>query len=651
MARCLRGHRAMTAFTPPPNEDEKSPSTPLSQKPAFVRGGLIALLILGVGFVWFMRGPGTPDHRVDYTAFRDAVERGDVERVQVRGQAVSGELADGKAIGEIEGGFKTTLPAQEDEILPLLRDNEVAVEVLPVEDGSSWWMLLMPWVLIGLFWWWMSRRARQAMGGQGSPFAAMTQGRHQRFDPERGVKVGFDDVAGLGSAKRDLKEIVSFLREPERYEAVGAEVPRGVLLAGPPGTGKTLLARAVAGEAGVPFFSLSGSDFIEMLVGVGASRVRQLFEKAKAEAPAIIFIDEIDAVGRARGTGIGGGHDEREQTLNQMLHEMDGFESRDQVVVMAATNRPDVIDPALLRPGRFDRQVAVDRPARVSRREILDVHVRNKPLADDVDLDHIARITPGMTGADLANIANEAALLAVRRGRSIIMQQDLADSIDKVVLGDERDVTLGDEDRRRVAIHEAGHAVVAEAVEALPGPHRITILPRGRSLGSTQQHPEEDAFLVAQPTLEAQIAVLLGGRAGEFLEYGHGSTGAADDLKKATDIARRMVTVYGMSEAVGPRYLDQDDRRPFLGAELAANHQLSPETARLVDDEVARILDHGWKKATQILEREESSLRTLVDALLEHESLEGEELTALLAPPNSGPRASTRLPESAAAHG
>jgi cell division protease FtsH len=606
----------------------------------------LVLIALAVGFGMWLFRPASPAQtapQITYTAFRGLVTDDAVTEVTLRGNRVIGTLSREQDLkGQSTKTFASRLPSQNDDTVQLLREHGVDVDVQPPEEGGFGENLLMgllPWILILGFWWWMSRRAQQTLGGAGGgPLGRIMKGRAKRFDAERAVSVRFDDVAGLQGPKRDLEEIVSFLKDPGRFASVGAEVPRGVLLAGPPGTGKTLLARAVAGEAGVPFWSVSGSDFIEMFVGVGAARVRDIFESCKKEAPSILFIDEIDAVGRSRGTGLGGGHDEREQTLNQLLNEMDGFDPRDRVVVMAASNRPDVLDKALLRPGRFDRQLAIDLPPVDARRAILGVHTRKKPLADDVDLDTIARSTPGMSGADLANLTNEAALAAARDGRNVIQQRDFDQALDKIVLGDERELTLSLPDRRRIAIHEAGHTMVAHATKPGPPPHRVSIIPRGMSLGATQQVPEADQYVVAEPALRAKLAVLMGGYAAEHIVYGHGSTGAEDDLRKASRLAKRMVASYGMSEAIGPVHHEIDDEHPFLGRQVATSNGASDATSHIIEREIKQTLEAALHQATSAVERERETFDELVDQLLEHETLESEALEMILGPRESGDR-------------
>jgi cell division protease FtsH len=459
-------------------------------------------------------------------------------------------------------------------------------------------------------------------------------------------KVTFDDVAGIESALDELREIKEFLENPQRFQAIGAKIPKGVLLYGPPGTGKTLTARAIAGEAGVPFFSISGSDFVEMFVGVGASRVRDLFEQAKANAPAIIFIDEIDAVGRHRGAGLGGGHDEREQTLNQLLVEMDGFDVRSNVILIAATNRPDILDPALLRPGRFDRQIVIDRPDLIGREAILAVHARGKPLADDVSLSVLARSTPGFTGADLANLINEAALLAARRGLSVITMAELQESIERVIAGPERRTRLMSErEKRIVAYHEAGHAIVGHALPNADPVHKITIIPRGQALGFTMQLPTEDKYLIARGELIDRLAVMLGGRVAEEIKIGDVTTGAGDDIRKATATAKEMVTQYGMSETLGPVTLGQRDAQPFLGRELGHQADYSDEVASRIDAEVRRLIDEAHDEALEILAENDDVLEALTEKLLEVETVDGELLAEVFAPIRRRPSRALSAPE------
>ncbi|HEY4157343.1 MAG TPA: ATP-dependent zinc metalloprotease FtsH, partial [Polyangiaceae bacterium] len=545
----------------------------------------------------------------------------------------------------------TLLPTQNDpEFVPLLRKKGVRVDVKSEEQPVILQLLIsvLPFVLIIGAWTWLSRRA-QAMMGSGGPLG-MIRGRSRRFEKEAEVSVRFDDVAGLKAAKQDLREIVQFLKEPERFRRLGGKAPRGVLLVGPPGTGKTLLARAVAGEAGVPFFSINGSEFIELFVGVGASRVRELFAETKKVAPAIIFIDEIDAVGRSRGSGLGGGHDEREQTLNQLLSEMDGFTRNDLTVVLAATNRPDVLDPALLRPGRFDRRVIIDRPELAARRAILEVHTRGKPLAADVDLGEVAGNTPGFSGADLANLVNEAALNAVRREAEQIAKQDFTAAHDKIVLGDPRETKLDAEEKRRVAIHESGHAVIAHFSEHGEPLHRVTIIPRGMALGVTQQTPGADKHILTELELGDNLRVMLGGLAAERVVLGDTSSGAESDLKRASELAFKMVAHWGMSEKIGPVYYEHRSEHPFLGQVLATEGGTSDATVHLIERETREILYAAREAALRLIREHRDALDRLIAALLEHETIEQPELEHLLGPHAAEPSRDATRQSSDAVH-
>jgi cell division protease FtsH len=591
---------------------------------------LVAFLLGSQAFV--DRKPAAP--AIDYSSFYTLAEQGKLARVTIVGQNVTGSL---KGVEPVDGknvrDFSTTLPSQQDqELLPLLRERQVDIRVEP--DQPSFWgpvmVSLLPWVLIFGAWAWLARRARGAAGSVGVPLQNILKGRPYRFERQDHVRVRFEDVAGLNNVKRDLQEVVDFLRTPERFQRLGGKLPRGVLLVGPPGTGKTLLARAVAGEAEVPFFYVNGSEFIQLFVGVGAARVRELFDEAKAAAPAIVFVDEVDAVGRSRGAGLGGGNDEREQTLNQLLSEMDGFTPNDHTVVLAATNRPDVLDPALLRPGRFDRRVIIDRPECDARLAILRVHTRHKPLSPDVSLIDLARATPGFSGADLANLCNEAALTAVRRGADVVAQRDFLAAMDKILLGDPREALLDPEERRRVATHEAGHAILAHFTEHSEPLRRVSILPRGMSLGATQQWAISDRHIVTEPELEAKLRVLMGGYAAEKTVYGNVSSGSEQDLRQATDFAFRMVAHYGMSQRVGPMFHEQRMEHPFLGQRLATETGLSDETAHQIEEEARRILSRAAEAAEALVQQKRSTLERLVGALLEHETLEKPELERLL---------------------
>jgi cell division protease FtsH len=579
-------------------------------------------------------GNGGAEPALSYSAFYKAVDAQTIDKVTIKGQTVTGTFKQPTPVnGHDSRTFRTTLPSQEDrELLPLLRTKGVVVDVRSDQEPAIFQIALsfLPLLLIGGVWIWLSRRASNMMGS-GGPLAMM-RGRTRRFEKESEVPVRFDDVAGLQSAKRDLQEIVQFLKEPEKFRRLGGKVPRGVLLVGPPGTGKTLLARAVAGEAGVPFFSINGSEFIELFVGVGASRVRELFEETKKVAPAIVFIDEIDAVGRSRGAGLGGGHDEREQTLNQLLSEMDGFSRNDLTIVLAATNRPDVLDPALLRPGRFDRRVIIDRPEVAARRAILEVHTRGKPLAPDTDLEEIAGNTPGFSGADLANLANEAALAATRRGAESISMADFMAAYDKIVLGDPRETKLDTNEKRRIAVHESGHAVVAHFSPNAEPPQRVSIIPRGMALGVTQQSPGGDRHIYTQPQLADNLRVMLGGHSAERLVFGDISSGAENDLKRASDLAFKMVAHWGMSDKIGPVYHEHRSEHPFLGQVLATEGATSDATVHLIESETREVLTEAREAALKVLRDHRDVLDRLVEVLLERETIEKDELRRLLGP-------------------
>ena len=590
-------------------------------------------------------GRATQAPEITYTRFYELVHEGKVERVVLTGDEVQGRFAAPETVdGKPSTDFQTRLPSREDrDLLPLLRERKVEI-VSKTQDQPIFVRILielLPWVLIVGVWMWLSRRAQGAFGA-GSLIGGITKGRTRRFSEETDVKVRFEDVAGMASAKRDLEEVVAFLREPKRFQRLGAHVPRGVLLVGPPGTGKTLLARAVAGEAGVPFFSINGSEFIELFVGVGAARVRELFETAKKLAPAIVFIDEIDAVGRARGTGLGGGHDEREQTLNQLLSEMDGFSRNDLTIVLAATNRPDVLDGALLRPGRFDRRVLIERPERAARRAILEVHAKGKPLGPDVKIDEIAAGTPGFSGADLANLVNEAALAATRRGADAVSAADFSEAQEKVLLGNRREGPLTASEKKRIAVHEAGHAIVAQVSPGADPVRQVSIIPRGLALGATSQLPGEDRHLATRTELTTKLRVLLGGLAAEQLVFGEPSTGAQNDLEQATAIAYDLVSHYGMSEAVGPVYYERGTtEHPFLGHRLAVDGAMSEATAHQLDVEVQRLRATALREAKAALDEQRAALDRLVAALLDRETVGADELGALVKSDAPRPRPSS----------
>jgi cell division protease FtsH len=528
---------------------------------------------------------------------------------------------------------KITVHYPADTVLPQLQKDLQASNVKYDSKGvgsSAWWTILsslLPFVLLFGFWIFLMN---QVQGG-GSKVMSFGKSRAKRMTPDS-PKIGFKDVAGVDEAVEELQEIKEFLENPKKFQALGARIPKGVLLYGPPGTGKTLLARAVAGEAGVPFFSISGSDFVEMFVGVGASRVRDLFEQAKQANPCIIFMDEIDAVGRHRGAGLGGGHDEREQTLNQLLVEMDGFELKDNIILIAATNRPDILDPALLRPGRFDRQIVVDRPDRTGRRKILEVHVKGKPLESEIDLDTLAAGTPGFTGADLANLVNEAALLAARRGKKTIQQEELEEGIMRVIAGPEKRTRLFSEEERKItAYHELGHAIVGHYLDQEAEVHKISIIGRGQALGYTISLPREDRYLTTKANLMANLAMTLGGRAAEEIIFNEVTTGAANDLEKVTSTAKQMIMRYGMSEKLGPRVLGRNHDMPFLGREMGAEPDYSEEIAREIDEEILRVIEEAHGEAHRVLNEHIEELHRISMILIERETIDKDQFLRLLA--------------------
>jgi cell division protease FtsH len=544
-----------------------------------------------------------------------------------------------------QGDKKITVHYPADESVPgitrVLEDKGIDFDSKGT-GGFSWvsaFFSLLPFIILIAFWIFLMN---QVQGG-GSKVMSFGKSRAKRMAPDS-PKIGFKDVAGVDEAVEELQEIKEFLENPKKFQALGARIPKGVLLYGPPGTGKTLLARAVAGEAGVPFFSISGSDFVEMFVGVGASRVRDLFEQAKQAAPCIVFMDEIDAVGRHRGAGLGGGHDEREQTLNQLLVEMDGFELKDNIILIAATNRPDILDPALLRPGRFDRQIVVDRPDRIGRRKILEVHAKGKPIAPEIDLDTLAAGTPGFTGADLANLVNEAALLAARRGKKTIEQEELEEGIMRVIAGPEKKTRLLSEEERKItAYHELGHAIVGHYLEHTDEVHKISIISRGQALGYTISLPREDRYLTTKTALMEQLAMTLGGRAAEELVFHEVTTGAANDLEKVTSIAKQMIMRYGMSEKLGPRVLGRNHDMPFLGREMGAEPDYSEEIAREIDDEIRRVIEEAHELAVTTLKTHMDELHRISGLLIERETIDKDQFERLLA----GEDEATVFPEEA----
>ncbi len=559
-----------------------------------------------------------------YSVFMDGVLKGQIESVRIQGQQIIARTASGQQF--------TTFAPDDSTLIKTLMDNKVQINAEPIED--SWYMtILVSWfpmlLLIGV---WIFFMRQMQGGGGGGGRGAMNFGRSKaRLINEEMTPVTFEDVAGVDEAKEELAEVVDFLREPKRFTRLGGRIPKGVLLVGPPGTGKTLLARAVAGEAGVPFFSISGSDFVEMFVGVGASRVRDLFAQGKKNAPCLIFIDEIDAVGRQRGAGLGGGHDEREQTLNQLLVEMDGFESNEGVILVAATNRPDVLDPALLRPGRFDRQVVVPTPDLRGRERILIVHTRKVPLGSDVNLKNIARGTPGSTGADLENLVNEAALGAAKLDKDQVESADFEEAKDKVLMGKERrSLILSDKEKRNTAYHEGGHALMAKLLPEMDPVHKVTIIPRGRALGLMQQLPAEDRYGYNREFLNNQLAVMLGGRVAEEIVLNQMTTGASNDIERATQTARNMVCSWGMSDKLGPVNFGENQEQIFLGKELSQRRNHSESTAKLIDGEVREILDNAHKLAHKTISENRDKLEKIAEALLERETITGDDLDLIL---------------------
>jgi cell division protease FtsH len=580
---------------------------------------------------------GPARYEVAYTQFKALLAQDKVAEVRLRGAEISAHLRTPQPIGpqgESAADLLTRIPPFGDtELLPQLERHHVELLVEPEAGGLGTTLLyLLPWLLlIGLIW--ISyRRASRLVGGGLGPGGELQKFLEGVAKKVERPDVTFADVAGQENAKHEVQELVDYLHDPDKFRKLGAEVPRGVLLMGPPGTGKTLLARALAGEAGVPFFSISGSEFIEVFVGVGASRVRNLFAQAKKHAPCIMFIDELDAVGRTRGTGLGGGHDEREQTLNQILAEMDGFQPHESVIVLAATNRPDVLDPALLRPGRFDRHVTLDLPDRKDRAAILVVHTRKVPLAPDVDLGRIAGTTPGFSGADLRNLVNEAAMLAAREQRDAVMMRHLDEARDKVILGATRSLVIQPEERHRLAVHEAGHAVVAYFLPQADPLYKVSIVPRGRALGGTQQLPEQERHTLPEEYLRARLAVMLGGRTAERELLGSVSSGADDDIRQATTLARAMVARWGMSKEIGPVDLREAEEHPFLGREIALPRRFSEASAQRVDNAVHELLHAAESSAAEVLGRHHAELERLIGALEAEEDLDRGRLEQLLGP-------------------
>ncbi len=580
---------------------------------------VISLMVILV-YSLFNNSHQTQD-RINYSDFVSAVDAGKVTSVTIQGNDLFGKFTDGK-------DFKTYKP-EDPSLTQKLLEKKIQVVAKPEEEKVSWFSIFISWfpliLLVGVWIFFM----RQMQGGGGK---AMAFGKSRaKLLTEAQGKITFEDVAGVDEAKEELSEIISFLKDPKKFTKLGGRLPKGVLLVGSPGTGKTLLARAIAGEAGVPFFSISGSDFVEMFVGVGASRVRDLFVQGKKNAPCIIFIDEIDAVGRHRGAGLGGGHDEREQTLNQLLVEMDGFESNEGVILISATNRPDVLDPALLRPGRFDRQVVVPRPDVKGREAILKVHSKQTPLAPDVNMSVIARGTPGFSGADLANVVNEAALLAARKDKSFVEMQDFDDAKDKVLMGVERrSMVISEEEKKNTAYHEAGHTLVAKLIPDTDPVHKVSIIPRGRALGITMQLPIEDKHSYSKESLYNKIAVLMGGRAAEELVFHTMTTGAGNDIEHATEIARKMICEWGMSEKMGPVTFGKKEEQIFLGREMSTTKNYSEATAIEIDNEISRIVEESYNRAFNLLKENMDNLVRLSQSLIEKENLSGAEVDEII---------------------
>lgn len=567
--------------------------------------------------------------KIVFSQFVSEVQSGKVAKVMIRGNNIKGEYKN-------DAKFETYAP-NDDDLIKIMRENDVVIEAKP-EDENFWLQNFLiywgPLILLLVIWIYLMRQ----MQGGGAKALSFGKSRAKLLNTSS-QKVTFDDVAGVDEAKDELQEIIEFLRDPRKFQKLGGKIPKGVLLMGPPGTGKTLLARAIAGEANVPFFSISGSDFVEMFVGVGASRVRDLFDQGKKNAPCIIFVDEIDAVGRHRGAGLGGGHDEREQTLNQLLVELDGFESNEGVIIIAATNRPDVLDPALLRPGRFDRQVIVSTPDVRGREGILKVHAKNVTVAKDVNFKILARGTPGFSGADLANLVNEAALLAARKEKPEVEMPDFEEAKDKVLMGRERkSMIISDEEKKSTAYHEAGHALVARMIPGTDPIHKVTIIPRGRAMGLTQQLPIDERHSLSKEYLMNSIAILLGGRAAEELVLNTLSTGAGNDIERATDLARKMVCEWGMSENLGPLTFGKKEEQIFLGKEFAQHKDYSEATAILIDEEVKRIVTENHKRAVAILQKNKSKLKKLAEKLLETEVLDGPAIDKIIASPRTSPK-------------
>lgn len=638
------------------NDQQQQPNTPPrktpQRQPTF---HWFVLMLLGLAVISLFFSNWSDRQAITYSQLLHQVERGNVESVTIRGREVTGELKEpivlesaaasaevdtqqqapaDQAPGEAFTEFFCILPVQVGEnFLDQLAQQDIEVKAEHPSDYNELFMIisLLGLVLLFFFAWTMIRRTREQMMG-GGMLGGIIKSPARRYEIDE-RKITFDDVAGLGGVKKDLQEIVLFLKDADKFHRLGANVPKGVLLMGPPGTGKTLLARAVAGEAGVPFFSINGSEFIQLFVGVGAGRVRDMFKTAQDNSPAILFIDEIDAVGRQRGAGLGGGHDEREQTLNQILSEMDGFSPSSTVIVLAATNRPDVLDPALLRPGRFDRHITVDRPTYEGRKELFELHSSKVPISEDVAFERLARATVGLTGADIRNLVNEAALWAARQDKNTVTQEDFEYARDKILMGATREEILSNREKKITAFHEAGHAIIAWLLPGCDFVHKVTIIPRGMALGVTQLVADEDRYNLGQSDMVAQLTMALGGRTAEKLQFDEYSAGAENDLKRATALARKMVTRWGMSERLGPVAFSNNEEHPFLGREMAQEHRtFSERTARVIDDEISKILHAAADRATQMLNEHREKLDRLANALFDREILDSEEIEKLIGP-------------------
>ncbi len=632
------------------NKDKSQGNQPQQPAPGPSRIMIFYFLIAAILGVWILYsyygGQLAPD-QIQYSTFRGELKQNNVSEVTVQGERIEGKLkepsrrraADGDTISFTE--FVTYLPSfGDDELMALLEQSDVNVTTVPERDNTWLYFLFMtlPFlliVIIAIAWY-------RRMNTQGQGMFSIGKSQAKLHRPGDGKRTTFDDVAGADEAKRELQEIVTYLKNPSKFEQLGAKVPKGVLLYGAPGTGKTLMARAVAGEAGVPFYSITGSDFMEMLVGVGAKRVREMFKNAKEAAPAIIFIDELDSIGRRRGAGLGGGHDEREQTLNQLLSEMDGFETNESVIVMAATNRPDILDKALLRPGRFNRRVEVGLPSQEDRISILEIHAKNKPMADDVDFESVSRGTPGFSGADLENLLNEAAMLTARDDRKKISQRDIDMARDKIIMGlERRGVVLEEEERRLLAYHEAGHAIVAAALDNTDPVHKVTIIPRGQAMGVTQQLPERDQYLYRKEHLLDRLAVIMGGRAAERMIFDTATSGAENDLKQVTKLARKMVLDWGMSDTFRYTALGGQREEVFLGEQMGHQREYSDETAREADRAVNDILKEAYDRAESVLKKHKKAFDKLSELLLEKEEVLGNEILDLVGKKPREPKKTT----------